>query len=102
MKDDAIDLKAQFERHMNECGNIMKASGIVDGNTYFPVHDTSPPADQIITTHDSKEQLERFRAVLQGRSGHGSDRRRACSWSHPHHHGIHEACYTDATSVAFR
>jgi Ran GTPase-activating protein (RanGAP) involved in mRNA processing and transport len=33
--------------------------------TYFPVHDTSPPADQIITTHDSKELIERFRAVLQ-------------------------------------
>ena len=33
--------------------------------TYFPVHDTSPPADQIITTHDSKELLDHFRVVLQ-------------------------------------
>jgi hypothetical protein len=33
--------------------------------TYFPLHDTSPPADQIITTHDSNQLLERFRAVLQ-------------------------------------
>ena len=29
------------------------------------VHDTSPPADQIITTTDSNQLLERFRALLK-------------------------------------
>jgi hypothetical protein len=32
--------------------------------TYLPLHDTSPPADQIITTNDSNQLLERFRALL--------------------------------------
>jgi len=33
--------------------------------TYLPVNDTSPPADQIITTNDSNQLLERFRALLK-------------------------------------
>jgi len=31
---------------------------------YLPVHDTSPPADQIITTNDQNQLLEKFRALL--------------------------------------
>jgi hypothetical protein len=31
---------------------------------YVPLHDTSPPADQIITTNDSNQLLEKFRALL--------------------------------------
>ena len=37
----------------------------VHAPTYLPVHDTSPPADQIITTTDSNQLLERFRALLK-------------------------------------
>jgi hypothetical protein len=33
--------------------------------SYFPLHDTSPPADQIITTNDTNQLLERFRALLK-------------------------------------
>jgi hypothetical protein len=33
--------------------------------SYLPLHDTSPPADQIITTNDSNQLLERFRALLK-------------------------------------
>jgi hypothetical protein len=33
--------------------------------SYFPLHDTSPPVDQIITTNDSNQLLERFRALLK-------------------------------------
>jgi hypothetical protein len=32
--------------------------------SYVPLHDTSPPADQIITTNDSNQLLEKFRALL--------------------------------------
>jgi hypothetical protein len=32
--------------------------------SYLPLHDTSPPAHQIITTNDSNQLLEKFRALL--------------------------------------